>query len=211
MTKPGVQVHPIEEESYRILAERIDLSAWPPGPRAVVARVVHATADPHLASTLVVPDDAVEAGVQAIRSRATVICDVEMLRAAIRGAPWLDARCYLGKVASPAPPRSTRSAAAMELAAREHPRGAVIAVGCAPTALAAAVHLIRSGELTPALVVGVPVGFVGAAESKEDLRRVSEETEIPVISNVGERGGAAFAAAVVNALLRLATEDAGGE
>jgi precorrin-8X/cobalt-precorrin-8 methylmutase len=86
------------------------------------------------------------------------------------------------------------------MAAARHPEGAVVVVGCAPTALAQVVRLAAQGRLRPALVVGLPVGFVGAAEAKEELRA----SRLPSISNVGEKGGSGAAAAVVNALARLA-------
>jgi precorrin-8X/cobalt-precorrin-8 methylmutase len=203
-------IHPIEAESYRILAARVDLSGWPEGPREVVARVVHATADLEYAETMVVDEAAVAAGVAALAAGAPVVADVEMTRAAITG---LDARCYMGQVPGQAgdlgghprapgePTPSTRSAAALRLAAAHHPEGAVFAVGCAPTALFELLRLAGAGALRPALVVGLPVGFVGAAEAKAALRR----SGLPAITNRGEKGGSAAAGAAVNALARLAT------
>jgi precorrin-8X/cobalt-precorrin-8 methylmutase len=92
----------------------------------------------------------------------------------------------------------------MAAAARRHPVGAVVVVGCAPTALDEVVRLHQAGRFSPALVVGLPVGFVGAAEAKARLRT----SGLPALSNVGEKGGSAVAAAAVNALVRLAV--AGG-
>jgi precorrin isomerase len=189
----GTGVHPIEAESYRILDERVDLSRFDPLSRVVVARVIHATADLEYAETMVVDDEAVAAGVDALRAGAAVVTDVEMVRQGIAG---VDARCYLpNSTATP-----TRSAAGMRRAATEHPRGAVVVVGCAPTALGEVVRLAAAGDFGPALVVGVPVGFVGAAAAKEALRA----SGLQAISNVGERGGSAVAAAAVNAMVRLA-------
>ncbi|HEX2043553.1 MAG TPA: precorrin-8X methylmutase [Acidimicrobiales bacterium] len=182
-------VHPIEAESYRILAERTDLSRFGPLAAAVVARVIHASADLEYAQTMVVDEPAVQAGIAALRRGAPVVVDVEMVRHGITG---VDAHCYLPPEA---PPGSTRAAAGMALAARDHPEGAVVVVGCAPTALDVVPEL-----LSPALVIGMPVGFVGAAESKERLRA----SGLPAISNVGEKGGSAVAAAALNALVRLA-------
>lgn len=190
-------VHPIEAESYRILRSRVDLSGWPPGPRAVVARVVHATADLDFAATMIAGEDAVAAGVAALRAGAVVVTDVEMTRAAITGTP---AVCHLAGAEGDGG-RLTRSAAAMRLAAGRHPQGAIFAVGCAPTALAELVRLARAGMVVPALIVGLPVGFVGAAEAKDDLVR----SGLPAISNRGEKGGSAAAGAAVNALVRLAS------
>ena len=199
MTAREPEIHPIERESYRRLSTKVDLSAWPAGPAAVVARVVHATADPALVDQLVVPERAVEAGAAALSSGAAVVCDIEMVRAGITG---VRAICTLGEVAD-AGPYPSRSAAAMAQAAAAHPDGAVFVVGCAPTALAEVNRLIDAGALRPALVIGTPVGYVGAAEAKETLLELSERTGVPSIVLRGDRGGAAVAAAALNALVRL--------
>ena len=198
------KIHPIEQESYRRLATKVDLSAWADGPAAVVARVVHATADPALVDQLVVPEAAVSAGVAALRAGAPVVCDIEMVRAGISG---VRAICTLGEVAD-AGPYPSRSAAAMALAAAAHPDGAVIVVGCAPTALAEVNRLIDAGTLRPALVIGTPVGYVGAAEAKEALLEAGERTGVHAIVLRGDRGGAAVAASMLNALVRLSGTDA---
>lgn len=192
--------HPIEVESYRRLAERVDLAHLPPGQAAVVARVIHATADLGFAESLRFSGGAVEAGVAALGSGAAVVVDVEMVRAGI-GGPATE--CFLAESRATdaiAGPATTLSARAMTLAAERHPDGAIFVIGCAPTALEQLLDLVEAGLVRPALVVGVPVGFVGAAESKERLRTF---TQLPSISNVGERGGSAVAAAIVNALARM--------
>jgi precorrin isomerase/sirohydrochlorin ferrochelatase len=196
----GPVVHPIEQESYRILAGRVNLSGWDPGPAAVAARVVHATADPDLVGSRVADGAAVAAGVPALRAGAPVICDVEMVRA---GVSVPGAVCLLGEIHNPGA-RATRSAAAMAMAVDRYPAGAVVAVGCAPTALEEVNRRLAAGTFRPALVVGVPVGFVGAAEAKEQLLECAAAAGVPAIVLRGERGGAAVAAAVINALGRLA-------
>ncbi|MGH9265989.1 MAG: precorrin-8X methylmutase [Acidimicrobiales bacterium] len=187
-------VHPIEAESYRILAERVDLSGLGPLSAAVVARVIHASADLEYARTLVVEETALEAGVAALATGAPVVVDVEMVRHGITG---VDARCYLPARAGDG---LTRSTAGMAVAAQRHPEGAVVVVGCAPTALDEVVRLHTEGRFSPALVIGLPVGFVGAAEAKERLRA----SGLPSVSNLGEKGGSAVAAAALNALVRKA-------
>jgi precorrin-8X/cobalt-precorrin-8 methylmutase len=186
-------VNPIEAESYRILASRVDLSRFGPLGREVVARVIHASADLEYASTVVVDEAGVAGGIAALHDGAPVITDVEMTRAGISG---VDAVCYLGEATAAG--ELTRSAAAMRVAAERHPDGAIVVVGCAPTALR---EVLRSG-MRPALVIGLPVGFVGAAEAKAALRA----SALPAVTNVGEKGGSAVAAAAVNALVRLAHE-----
>jgi len=112
-------VHPIERQSYRIVAERIDLSTWPEGPAAVAARVVHATAQPELVESLVVDVDAVDAGVAALRAGAPVVCDVEMVRSGVTG---VGAVCLLGEIGR-APEGTTRSALAMARSGSAPPPG----------------------------------------------------------------------------------------
>jgi len=185
----------IEAESFRILVERVDLSGFGPLVRAVVARVIHASADVDYATTMVADEAAVAAGVAALQSGAAVIADVEMVARGICGPEVV---CCLADAGNA--PAITRSAAGMREAAARHPRGAVVVVGCAPTALAEALRLAREENFAPALVVGMPVGFVGAADAKAALRA----SGLPAISNVGEKGGSAVAAAAVNAMWRLA-------
>lgn len=196
---PSPPVHPIEEESYRIMAGRVDLSAWPPGARDVVARMVHATADESFATTALIGDRAVDAAVDALRSGAPVVCDARMVVAGIPSVAR--AVCLLGDVPE-APPGDTRSAAAIRLAAERYPDGALWVVGNAPTALVALLELHAAGLVRPAAVVGLPVGYVGAAESKAALWAGALQ---PVaITNSGVRGGSPAAAGAVNALARLA-------
>jgi precorrin-8X/cobalt-precorrin-8 methylmutase len=191
-------IHPIEVESYRILDERVDLSGWPDGERAVVARVIHATADLEFAATLRIGDRAVDATVEALRAGAPVICDAHMLRV---GLTSLAADCLLDDVPV-APVGSTRSAAAFTLAADRHPDGAVWVVGNAPTALDELLRLHAAGRVRPAAVVGLPVGFVGAAEAKAELW--ASALRPIAVTNLGEKGGTPAAAGAVNALARLA-------
>jgi precorrin-8X/cobalt-precorrin-8 methylmutase len=196
-------IHPIEMESYRILETRVDLSHLGPGPRAVVERVIHASADPEYATSTVVDAAAVDAGVHALRAGTAVLCDVEMVQSGISGVAT---ECCLADDASADLGGPTRAARGMRVAAAAHPTGAVVVVGCAPTALDEALVLAAAGVFEPALVIGMPVGFVGAAESKARLRA----SGLPAISNIGEKGGSAVAAAAVNALVRLAAPPSEG-
>lgn len=190
--------HPIEVESYRRMAERVDLSGWPVGAREVVARMVHATADESFATSARIGDDAVAAAMAALEANAPVVCDARMVVAGLTSIAG--AVCLLDE-APTAPPGDTRSAAAFRLAAGRHPDGALWVVGNAPTALAALLELHAAGEVRPAAVIGLPVGYVGAAEAKAALWDGSLRSI--AITNNGERGGSAVAAAAVNALARL--------
>ncbi|MCZ7374545.1 precorrin-8X methylmutase [Micromonospora sp. WMMC250] len=188
-------VHPIEVESYRILRERVDLSHLPPLTRAVTERVVHASADLAYVDELVCDEVALESGLAALRAGAPVVTDVAMVAAGITRA-GLELVCPVAEPAAAELGRSagiTRSAAAVRIAFDRVGPGAVWVVGCAPTALVELLTL----DAAPALVVGLPVGFVGAAESKAALRA----SGLPAVSNVGEKGGSAVAAAALNALL----------
>lgn len=180
----------------RIVAQRVDLSDLEPAVRAVIARVIHASADLEYASTMVVSPAAVAAGVAAVQAGAAVVTDGEMVRHGLSGCAA--AHCYL--TATEGGDGITRSAAGMRVAAEHHPVGAVFVLGCAPTALMELIHLVAAGRLSPGLVIGMPVGFVGAAESKAALRA----SGLPAITNVGEKGGSAVAAAAFNAVAGLA-------
>lgn len=187
-------VHAIEQESYAILRRRVDLSHLPPLSRALTERVVHASADLSYASDLVLSEPTLERGRAALAAGAPVVADVEMVAAGITATRAL---CRVRQAR--AGDGLTRSAAAVRLALAEVGPGAVWVIGCAPTAL---VELLRL-DPQPALVVGLPVGFVGAVESKAALRA----SGLPAVSNRSEKGGSAVAVAAVNALLYLA-EDA---
>jgi precorrin-8X/cobalt-precorrin-8 methylmutase len=187
-------VHPIEAESYRILRARVDLSHLPALTRAVTERVVHASADLEYADTLLADEDALRAGREALLAGAPVVCDTRMVAGGITRreatVPLLDPRA--AQLA--AGEAITRTAAAMRLAVRETGAGAVWVVGNAPTAL---FELLERPPRDPALIVGLPVGFVGAAEAKAALAA----SGLPCVANRGEKGGSAVAAAAVNALL----------
>jgi len=186
-------VHPIEQQSYAVLRSRVDLSGLPPLVRAVTERVVHASADLDYVGDLVADEEALRRGYDALAAGAPVVADVEMVAAGITSRAVVcrvrQARAHDGL---------TRSAAAVRLAHAEVGPGAVWVVGCAPTALEEIVAL----GVEPALVVGLPVGFIGAVESKAALRA----SGLPAVSNTSEKGGSAVAAAAVNALLYAVEE-----
>ena len=186
-------VHPIEQRSYMILRSLVDTSALPPWTRAVTERVIHATADLDYARDLVCDEHALAAGAAALRAGAPLVVDVRMLAAGITSRTAI----VTIDLVDAAPEGLTRSAAGIRRAAAEHPDGAVWAVGNAPSALRELLSLAAEGALRPALVVGLPVGFVDAAEAKTALRA----SGLPALSNRSPKGGSAVAAAAVNALL----------
>ena len=194
------RVHPIEVESYRILRELVDLSHFGPLGRAVAERAIHASADLEYADSLFLDEPTLEAGLEALRRAAPVVTDVHMVAAGIT------ARETLCRVSDPGARDLseklgiTRSAAGFRLAAEEVRAGAIWVVGNAPTAL---FELLET-DTRPALVIGLPVGFVGAAESKQALL----ESDLPGVTNRGPKGGSAVAAAALNALIYYEEEDA---
>lgn len=187
------QIHPIEARSYEILRSRVDLSPMPPLWRAVAERVIHASADLDYAADLITDEAHLEKGLRALRAGAPIVTDVAMVAAGITARETV---CSIGVPAAATMARAagiTRAAAGIRLSYAEVGRGAIWVVGCAPTAL----EEIIARDVDPALVIGLPVGFVGAAEAKEALR----ESGLPAVSNVSEKGGSAVAAAAVNALI----------
>jgi precorrin-8X/cobalt-precorrin-8 methylmutase len=185
-------VHPIETQSYRILRSTVDTTHLTPYARDVAERIVHTTADPQWVEDLVFDENALAAGAGALRAGAPLVVDVAMVAAGITRYPSI---CDIGVVA--ASDGRTRSAAGIRRAADRAADGAVWAIGNAPTALVELLRLCADGTVRPALVVGLPVGFVGAVEAKAALRA----TRLPQLSNRSAKGGAAVAAAAVNALL----------
>jgi precorrin-8X/cobalt-precorrin-8 methylmutase len=198
--------HEIEAESFRI----IEAEAGPHGFSAetwqVLRRMIHTSADFDYLHTVRFHPQAISAAVAAIRSGRPIITDTHMAAAGIRKPDaerfGVAVKCYIDDPAVRAAARSastTRAAAAVEEATAEMPDG-IYVIGNAPTALLRLVELVRLGQARPALIVGLPVGFVNAAESKAALMELNH----PFITNEGRKGGSNVAAAVVNALLLLA-------
>lgn len=202
----GLTPQDIEKKSFEIIAEHVDMGKFPPSVRPIILRVVHATGDFQVAHLMRFHPHAVQAGRSAIRSGARIITDVNMVKAGINGrlltAHGNRTYCAIhhADVASRAKVlKITRAAAAMQKC-RNLMRDGIVVIGNAPTALFAVLDLIKKG-FRPALVVGVPVGFVGAAESKQALER----SDVPYVTLRGTRGGSSVAAAIMNGLLKLAS------
>jgi precorrin-8X/cobalt-precorrin-8 methylmutase len=194
-------VHPLEEESYRVLRSRIDLSRLPKFSRDVTERVINASADFDYATDLVCDEESLDSAVMALAAGAPVIADAAMVAAGITGCPVI---CKIDEPLTQRLSRTasiTRASAAVRLALGEAGPGAIWVVGCAPMAL----QEILSRDVEAAFVIGMPAGFIGAAEAKDALRA----SGLASLSNVSEKGGAAVAAAAFNALLRSATAMAG--
>ena len=203
----------IERTSISIITRELDELGLTPPPEtaAVVKRVIHTTADFDYAKNLRFTPGAVQAAVRALQTGAVIVTAPNMALAGI-SRPGLaklgcEAVCYMADPAVAEAAKqagTTRAVAAMHRAAREHP-GAILAVGNAPTALLTIAEEIEAG-LQPALVIGVPVGFVNVVESKETLFAICEQHGVPAIAAMGRKGGSNVAAAICNALVYSAAE-----
>ncbi len=202
----------IEEASLAMIDAEVGPHAFSPAEWPVVRRVIHATADFDFARTLVFGRGAAEAGCAALRLGARVVCDVQMIAAGLSparlGAVGSSVRCFVSDedvVRAARQANGTRAAEAMRKAHRlGWLTGAIVAIGNAPTALSEVQRLVAEEGAAPALVVGVPVGFVGAAEAKETALALP----VPHVVARGRKGGSPVAVAVVHALLALAVEGA---
>lgn len=198
--------HEIEQLSFKIIDTEAGPHDFTPAQWAIVRRMIHTSADFGYMKDIRFHPKAVAAGIKVIREGGTIFTDTNMARTGIRqkdlegfgaSAQCLMASKRISRVASER--GITRARAAVDAVADEL-NHAVYVVGNAPTALLRLIALIREGRCQPALVVGLPVGFVNAAESKAELL----DLETPFITNVGRKGGSNVAASVVNALIILA-------
>lgn len=179
----------------------------PPETEAVVKRVIHTTADFDYVRNLQFTPDAVQKGVEALRAGAVIVTDTNMAKAGVSKTNLAklngEVHCFIAdpEVAAAAKANgTTRAVASMEKAAKDYP-GAILAVGNAPTALVRACQLMEEGAFRPALVIGVPVGFVNVVESKELLAAMPGEHIIAM----GRKGGSNIAATICNAMLYMAS------
>lgn len=194
----------IEAQSMEIIESFLAVSDLNPLERMVARRVIHTTGDPAIISVLRFHPQAVEAGIAALSSGASIYTDVNMLKTGINENKLAQngGRVFCA-IAEPQVVQAaldwgiTRAAAAMRLYGRQLDN-AVIAIGNAPTALFELLDLIDKGVCNPALIIGTPVGFVGAAESKGML---VHQDIIPYISVLGTRGGSPIAVSIINAIL----------
>ncbi len=196
----------IETKSFQIITNEFGPHSFTAEQFPVVQRVIHATADFELGRSLVFHPAAIASGIAAIRRGVPVVADVQMVQSGISKGRLQkyggDVHVYIAHpdVAVTAKQMGvTRAIIAMRRAAQEAPDG-IFVIGNAPTALLEIIHLVKTGQVQPSLVVGVPVGFVSAAESKMELMKL----DIPFIANVGRKGGSPVAVAIVNALSLLA-------
>ncbi len=200
----------IEDDSFAIIDAEAGAHDFAPPEWQVVRRVIHATADFEFKELMRFSPGAVEEGVRALRGGCPIVADVKMILAGLNedrlAAYGCRSHCFISDaevIAAAKEAGSTRAIEAMRKAHREGLlEGALVTVGNAPTALLEIARLVREAGARPALVLGVPVGFVSAAESKEALIAA----DVPSIVARGRKGGSTIAVAIVHALLVLSTE-----
>ena len=192
----------IYARSFAMIRAEADLARFHGTAERVVVRMIHACGMTDLPRDVELSDDFAERGEAALKAGAPILCDVRMVADGVTRSRLPANNKVICSLSDPRVPEmaaamgTTRSAAAMELW-REHLPGSVVAVGNAPTSLFRLLELLDEGVPPPAAVIGIPVGFVGAAESKEALAR---DGRVPFVVVHGRRGGSAMTAAAVNAL-----------
>ncbi len=200
------QIRPmdIEKRSFEIITELLGDRKLEPENELVIKRAIHTTADFDYADNLVFSPHAVKKGIEALRNGCDIVTDTQMAKAGINKTILAslggEVHCFMADadVAEEAKQRGvTRALVSMEKAA-ELKKPCIFAIGNAPTALVSLEHLMEEGKLSPALIIGVPVGFVNVVESKELL---IEKALSPYIIARGRKGGSNVAAAICNAML----------
>jgi len=206
MTKINiVDPEKIEEKSMEIIEKEIGKLNCSEEEKKVIKRVVHATADPDFVNLIQISHSALKSGLEALKKGVNIVTDVSMLKAGINKRKLASlggkVNCYISDkdVAEKAKELGiTRSMVSMRKAV-EDKKNRILAIGNAPTALFEIIDLIKEGKVDFDLIVGTPVGFVGASESKEELAKL----DIPHITVKGRKGGSPVAASIINALLYM--------
>lgn len=198
----------IEKRSFEIIESEIGKHDYNENEWVIVRRVIHATADFDFADKqkIIFHKEAIDSAFNALRERCTIVTDVDMVLAAISKKSIIDlglkAVCYISDPTVAEQARilgKTRSETAMRRAAKDMD-GGIVAIGNAPTALYEVISMVREGITKPALVIGLPVGFVSAAESKEELAKMHN---LAFITNVGRKGGSPTVSSIINAIMLL--------
>lgn len=193
----------IEDRSFEIITEELGHLTLPEPEASVVKRVIHTTADFEYGRITEIHPDSIESGRAALAKGCIVYCDTNMIVAGANKRVLKSLGCEIltyvdnAEVAAEAKASGiTRSIVGINKAAADE-KTAIYVIGNAPTALVRICELIESGNINPALVIGVPVGFVGAAESKEMIRKMG----VPYVVTNGRKGGSTVAVAILNAIM----------
>ena len=201
----------IEDESMEDIEREVGYHPYNELEWPIVRRIIHATADFDFAgeNKIVFHKDAITSGINALKNGCSIIADVNGVIGGLNKQNPKDfGNNLICNISDPdlaeraKQENKTRAQMSMRIAASEM-NGGILVIGNAPTALLEVIKLIREGVTKPALVIGIPVGFVSAAESKEELQTV----DVPFITNTGRKGGSSCAASIVNALFKLLREN----
>ncbi|MCC3379357.1 precorrin-8X methylmutase [Paenibacillus farraposensis] len=201
-----VQPQEIEGKSFQMITEELGEHPFTAEQYPVVQRVIHASADFELGRSMVFHPKAIEAGIAAIRAGQQVVADVQMIQAGVSKDRIRqfggDVHVYISDpdVIEEAKRLNTTRAIISMRKAIQAGEGGIYAIGNAPTALLELIRLVKEGAAKPGLVIGMPVGFVSAAESKDELRKL----DIPFITNIGRKGGSTIVVAALNAISLMA-------
>ncbi len=203
----SLPIHPIMEQSFAVIDQEIGEHNFSPAEYAIVRRIIHSTADFEFAQLIRFSKDAIASGIFALQNQYPIITDVGMVKQGIAGMvaktfgnPLIAAVEQVSK----ALPGKTRTETGLLQCFEKYP-GAIFVIGNAPTALLALCAQLPTAPIEPALVIGVPVGFISVLESKATLA----QTSVPQILVEGRKGGSPVAAAILNALIVLAWEENG--
>lgn len=197
----------IEKLSFKIIDAEIGSHGYNELEWPIVRRVIHATADFDFArkGRIIFHNNPIDSAFNAIKNKCNIVTDVDMVLSALNRKSISDlglkSACYISDKTLSDKARlynKTRSEMAMRYAADEI-NGGIVAIGNAPTSLYEIINMVRENVTKPALIVGIPVGFVSASESKDELRKI----DIPFISNIGRKGGSPAASSIVNAIMLL--------
>jgi precorrin-8X/cobalt-precorrin-8 methylmutase len=195
----------IERRSFVEIRKLTNLGRFAPNEQQVAMRLVHSCGDPSIVAKLYFSLGAVTAGLEALRKGATVLCDVEMVRQGLsRRYLQGDVLCFVNAESERVDQHGeTRSMRAL-VHWPQHLADSIVAIGNAPTALFRLLEMLYAGAPRPALIIAMPVGFIGAQEAKQALiEHAPDALNIPCITLQGRRGGSALTAAALNALARL--------
>jgi len=202
----------IEDASMQMIEEEVGEHNYSNKEWPIVRRIIHSTADFDFVgkNKLIFHKDAVESGMNAIRDGCSIVVDVNGVIGLLNKQNPKDfGNKIVCKISDPKIMKlakkedKTRSQVCMRAAGSEI-EGGIVAIGNAPTALLEVIQMIKEGIVKPALIIGIPVGFICASESKEELKKLEE---IPFITNLGRKGGSSSAAAIINALYKLVKEE----
>lgn len=196
--------HPIEAESFNIIEQGFDWSQIPPAHRPVIQRLVHTSGDFSIIEEVLISENAIAQGMEALTAQTQILTDVTMVKSGLKRnllhQLGLAVVCEVHEEETRLLAEAagiTRSAAGIRLAWEKLGDDAIVAIGDAPTAVKETLRLVKENNWSPRLIIGLPVGFVGTRECKEQLRHC----QVPHITNIGHRGGSPWAAATLNALM----------